>query len=65
MYNNNNINNNNNKYNCNNMLLLKGGYGFKTTEKWYHHKPESVMENSKAQILWDMCRQTNHVIQAR
>ena len=48
-------------------MLLKGAYGFKTTEKCcYDHKPETVMENSKAKILWDnSILQIDHVIQAR
>ena len=29
-------------------------YGFNCTEKWYDHIPESVSENEKAKILWDL-----------
>ena len=39
--------------------------GFKTSKKWYDHQTETVIENEKAKILWDMSIQTDHVIQAR
>jgi hypothetical protein len=28
-------------------------HGFQTGEKWYEHKPEKVLENESAKILWD------------
>ena len=29
-------------------------HNIKTTSKWYEHQPETVTENEKATILWDM-----------
>ena len=40
-------------------------YGIKVREKWYEHKPESVVENENCKILWDFNIQTDHVIEAR
>ena len=40
-------------------------YGFKINKKWYDHQTETVLENQKAKILWDMTIQTEHMIQAR
>ena len=33
--------------------------------KWYMHKPESVLENEMQKILWDFEIQTDHLNLAR
>ena len=33
--------------------------------KWYIHKPESVIENQKHKILWDFKIETDHLILVR
>ena len=38
---------------------------FNHADKWYEHKPESVLENEKSQLLWDFEVQTDHHIEAR
>ena len=38
---------------------------FDHTNKWYMHKPETVLENETLKILWDFKIQTDHVIQAK
>jgi hypothetical protein len=40
-------------------------YGFEVHKDWYKHEVQPVIENEKAKILWDMCIQTDRVIQAR
>ena len=40
-------------------------YDLPSTEKWYNHIPEKVLENEKIKILWDYDVRTGHVIQAR
>ena len=37
---------------------------FEAGDKWYEHKPESVLENEDYKILWDFSIQTD-VIEAR
>ena len=38
---------------------------FEGGDKWYEHKPESVLENEDYKILWDFSIQTDHVIEFR
>ena len=38
---------------------------FSHAGKWYEHKPESVLENEKSQLLWDFEVETDHHIEAR
>ena len=35
------------------------------TNKWYMHKPESILENETLKVLWDFAIQTDHLISAR
>ena len=37
---------------------------FEAGDKWYEHRPESVLENEDYKILWDFSIQTDHVIEA-
>ena len=37
-------------------------YSIKITNKWYEHQPETVVENEKATILWDMQVHTDRTI---
>ena len=37
----------------------------KVSKKWYRPEPETVVENEKSKILWDMNIQTDNVIEAR
>ena len=37
---------------------------FEAGDKWYEHKPESVLENEDYKILWDLSIQTDNVIEA-
>ena len=36
-----------------------------TTNKWYEHQPDTVVENDNHKILWDFDVQTDHLIEAR
>ena len=38
---------------------------FEVGNKWYEHKPGSILENEDYKILWDFSIQTDHVIEAR
>ena len=38
---------------------------FSHAGKWYKHKPESVLENYKSQVLWDFEVQKDHHIEAK
>ena len=38
---------------------------FEAGDKWYEHRPESVLENEDYKILWDFSIQTDHVIEAQ
>ena len=40
-------------------------FKFDHTNKWYLHKPASVLENDKNKLLWDLDIQTDHVTLAR
>ena len=46
-------------------LALCIKYGFSTTERWYEHNPEKVLESREVKILWDFSVQTDHEIEAR
>ena len=35
------------------------------TNKWYIHKPESILDNKTHEILWDSEIKTDHLIPAR
>ena len=39
-------------------------FEIETTEKWYEHKPEPVIENKNVTILWDFSIHTDRTIQA-
>ena len=39
--------------------------GFKISDKWYQHQPESVVENEQFKVLWDFTIQTDIEIHAR
>ena len=39
-------------------------YNIKATEKWYEHNPETVTENERVTILWDMQVHTDKTIKA-
>ena len=40
-------------------------YGIDVHKDWYRHEVQPVIETDKVKLLWDMCIQTDHVIQAR
>ena len=40
-------------------------FKFDHTNKWYIHKPASVLENDTHKLLWDFDIQTDHLIMAR
>ena len=40
---------------------LCGAFQLKREEKWYEHKPESIMENKDVKLLCDCNIQCNHV----
>ena len=40
-------------------------YDIQTTQKWYEHQPEGVVEKGNVKILWDFSIQTDNEIQAR
>ena len=40
-------------------------YNLPSSDKWYEHTPEKVVENDRAKILWDYDVRTDHRIQAR
>ena len=40
-------------------------YNLPSSDKWYEHTPEKVVENNRAKILWDYDVRTDHRIQAR
>jgi hypothetical protein len=40
-------------------------YGIEVHKDWYKHEIQPVLETDKVKILWDMCIQTDIVIQAR
>ena len=44
---------------------LAGECNFEAGNKWYKHKPESVLEDEDYKILWDFIIQTDPVIEAR
>ena len=44
---------------------LSEKYGLERSEKWHDNTPESVVENERIKILWDVCIQCDHVIGAR
>ena len=46
-------------------LELCQKFGLVGEVKWYSHKPASVVENDRVQILWDFNIHTDHVIQHR
>ena len=39
-------------------------FGMEVSNKWYQHEPETVVENEKSTILWDMNIKTGDVIDA-
>ena len=43
--------------------ILKN-YNIKANDKWYEHQPETVTENEKVIILWDMQIHTDKTIKA-
>ena len=40
-------------------------FKFNHTNKWYMHKPKSVLKNETHKLLWDFEIQTDHLISAR
>ena len=40
-------------------------YGIEAHKDWYRHEVQPVIETDQVKLLWDMCIQTDHVIQAR
>ena len=44
---------------------LCGKYDIQRDDKWYDHKPEGVIENERAKILWDFMIQCDHQIEHR
>ena len=38
---------------------------FKAGDRWYEHKPESVLESEDYKILWDFSIKNDHIIEAR
>ena len=40
-------------------------YGISVEERWYHHKPEAVIENQIVKLLWDFNIQTDRKIEHR
>ena len=42
-----------------------GKYDIQRDDKWYDHKPEGVIENERAKILWDFMIQCDHQIEHR
>ena len=41
---------------------LSRKYGLDVDSKWYHHKPDKVIENDVVKILWDYNIQTDRII---
>ena len=39
-------------------------FGIEVSEKWYQHEPDTVVENEKSKILWDMNIWKDHIIEA-
>ena len=39
--------------------------GIESSDKWYKHKPESVMENNDYKIYWDFMIQCDRLIEVR
>ena len=44
---------------------LSRKYGLDVDRKWYHHKPDKVVENDVINILWDYNIQTDRIIEHR
>ena len=44
---------------------LSRKYGLVVDSKWYHHKPDKVVENDVVKILWDYNIQTDRIIEHR
>ena len=42
-----------------------GKYDIQRDDKWYDHKPEGVIENERAKILWDFMIECDHQIEHR
>ena len=40
-------------------------YDLPRADRWYEHQPQTVSENAKAKLLWDMNINTDRVIEAR
>ena len=40
-------------------------FGKEVSKKWYQHVPDTVAENEKSKILWDMTIQADHITEAR
>ena len=40
-------------------------YGIPSTEQWYKHRAEAVVETQQVKLLWDFTIQTDHVIEHR
>ena len=40
-------------------------YNIKANDKWYEHQPETVTENGKVTMLWDMQVHTDKTIKAK
>ena len=45
--------------------MWQGKYDIQRDDKWYDHKPEGVIENQRAKILWDFMIQCDHQIEHR
>ena len=45
--------------------LLCCKYDIECSKNWYEHKANSIAENEKTKILWDVTIQTDRVIEAR
>ena len=44
---------------------LSRKYGLDVDSKWYHHKPNKVIENDVVKIVWDYNIQTDRIIEHR
>ena len=47
------------------LVCLSRKYGLDLDSKWYHHKPDKVVENERGNILWDYNIQTDWIFDHR
>ena len=47
------------------LVCLSRKYGLDVDSKWYHRKPDKVVENERGNILWDYKIQTDWIFDHR